>query len=205
MPIVPVFYHSDADIAKRVVKACYDGGIRVFEFTNRGDRAHKTFKDVAEYAAAECPDMAIGAGTVVDPATAALYMQVGSSFIIGPLLNADVARCCNRRQTLYVPGCGTVSEVGQAQEYGCEICKVFPGDVLTHRFVKSLMAPMPWSKLMVTGGVEPTRENLQSWFKAGAFCVGIGSKLFPSDRIAAADWLYITSKCREALDAASSV
>lgn len=203
-PVIPVFYHQDADTAKQVIKACYDGGIRVFEFTNRGDRAHEVFKVVAEYAAAECPDMAVGAGSVVDPATAALYMQLGSCFVVGPLLNPDVARCCNRRQTLYVPGCGTVSEVGLAQEYGCEICKVFPGEVLTSKFVKSLLAPMPWSKVMVTGGVEPSRENLQSWFKAGAFCVGMGSKLFPTDRLAAADWAYITSKCREALDAAAS-
>lgn len=199
-PMVPVFYHADAEVAKQVVKACYLGGVRAFEFTNRGDFAHEVFAQVVKFAAKECPDMAIGVGSVVEPATAALYMQLGACFVVGPLFNPEVAKICNRRQVPYVPGCGTVSEVGAAQEVGCEVCKVFPGDVLGPKFVKGLMAPMPWSKLMVTGGVEPTAENLSSWFKAGVFCVGMGSKLFPKDKVAAADWQYVTDKCREALD-----
>jgi len=200
-PMVPVFYHADAEVAKQVVKACYQGGVRCFEFTNRGDFAHEVFSQVVKFAATECPEMAIGVGSVVEPATAAIYMQLGAAFVVGPLFNADVARTCNRRQVPYIPGCGSVSEVGAAQEVGCEICKVFPGDVLGPKFVKGLMAPMPWSRLMVTGGVEPTAENLGAWFGAGAFCVGMGSKLFPKDRVAASDWAYITGKCREALAA----
>lgn len=200
-PMVPVFYHADAEVAKQVVKACYQGGVRCFEFTNRGDFAHEVFSQVVKFAATECPEMAIGVGSVVEPATAAIYMQLGAAFVVGPLFNADVARTCNRRQVPYIPGCGSVSEVGAAQEVGCEICKVFPGDVLGPKFVKGLMAPMPWSRLMVTGGVEPTAENLGAWFGAGAFCVGMGSKLFPKDRVAASDWAYITCKCREALAA----
>ena len=199
-PMVPVFYHADAEVAKQVVKACYLGGVRAFEFTNRGDFAHEVFAQVVKFAATECPDMAIGVGSVVEPATAALYMQLGACFVVGPLFNPEVAKICNRRQVPYVPGCGTVSEVGAAQEVGCEVCKVFPGDVLGPKFVKGLLAPMPWSKLMVTGGVEPTAENLSSWFKSGVFCVGMGSKLFPKDKVAAADWQYVTDKCREALD-----
>ncbi len=200
-PMVPVFYHADAEVAKQVVKACYQGGVRCFEFTNRGDFAHEVFRQVVKFAATECPEMAIGVGSVVEPATAAIYMQLGAAFVVGPLFNADVARTCNHRQVPYIPGCGSVSEVGAAQEVGCEICKVFPGDVLGPKFVKGLMAPMPWSRLMVTGGVEPTAENLGAWFGAGAFCVGMGSKLFPKDRVAASDWAYITGKCREALAA----
>lgn len=198
-PMVPVFYHADATTAKQVVKACYDGGVRAFEFTNRGDFAHEVFAEVVKFAAGECPEMAVGVGSVVDPGTAALYMQLGACFVVGPLFNPEVARVCNRRQVPYIPGCGTVSEVGAAQEAGCEICKVFPGDVLGPKFVKGLMAPMPWSRLMVTGGVEPTEENLRSWFAAGVFCVGMGSKLFPKDKVAAHDWKYVTDKCREAL------
>lgn len=198
-PIIPVFYHANADIATQVVKACYDGGVRAFEFTNRGDAAHEVFRQIVEYAQAECLDMAIGVGSVIDQATAALYMQLGACFIVGPMFNPDVARICNRRQVPYIPGCGTVTEVNTAQEHGCEICKVFPGDVLTPKFVKGLMAPMPWSRLMVTGGVEPTQDNLQAWLKAGATCVGMGSKLFPKDRIGNADWAYITQKCAESL------
>jgi len=201
-PVVPVFYNSDARVAMQVVKACYAGGVRVFEFTNRSDFAHEVFGDVVKFAAAECPDMAVGVGSVVDPATAALFMQLGACFVVGPMFNPEVARVCNRRQVPYVPGCGSVSEVGFAQEAGCEVCKVFPGDVLGPKFVKGLLAPMPWSRLMVTGGVEPSAENLSAWFKAGVFCVGMGSKLFPKDRVAAGDWKYIEDKCRMALAAA---
>lgn len=198
-PMVPVFYHKDIEVAKAVLKACYDGGVRLFEFTNRGDFAHEVFCELSKYVAAECPEMALGVGSVVEPATAALYMQMGADFVVGPLFNPEVAKICNRRGVPYVPGCGSVSEVGFAQEAGCDVCKLFPGDVLGPKMVKGLLAPMPWSKLMVTGGVEPTEENLSAWFKAGVFSVGMGSKLFPKDVVAAKDWGWITAKCREAL------
>ncbi|MCM1489231.1 MAG: bifunctional 4-hydroxy-2-oxoglutarate aldolase/2-dehydro-3-deoxy-phosphogluconate aldolase [Muribaculum sp.] len=198
-PMVPVFYHKDAETAKAVVKACYDGGVRAFEFTNRGDFAHEIFEEVVKFAAKECPEMAIGVGSVVDAGTASLYMQLGACFVVGPLFNPDVAKVCNRRSVPYTPGCGSVSEVGFAQEAGCDLIKIFPGDVLGPKLVKGLLAPMPWSKLMVTGGVEPTEENLKSWFAAGVYCVGMGSKLFPKDKVAAADWQYVTDKCAEAL------
>lgn len=198
-PIVPVFYHKDVNIAKAVLKACYDGGIRAFEFTNRGDFAHEIFGELVKYSAIECPEMAVGVGSVVDAGTASLYMQLGACFVVGPLFNPDVAKVCNRRQIPYTPGCGSISEVGAAQEAGCELCKVFPGDVLGPKFVKGLLAPMPWSNLMVTGGVEPSEENLTQWFKAGVYCVGMGSKLFPKEVIAASDWCTISSKCAECL------
>lgn len=196
--MVPVFYHKDIEVAKAVLKACYDGGVRAFEFTNRGDFAHEIFCDLMKYAAQECPELALGVGSVVDAPTAALYMQMGACFVVGPLFNPDVAKVCNRRQVPYTPGCGSITEVGYAQEAGCELCKVFPGDVLGPKFVKGLLAPMPWSKLMVTGGVEPTAENLTSWFKAGVYCVGMGSKLFPKDQIANKDWAAITANCKQA-------
>lgn len=199
-PMVPVFYHKDAATAKAVLKACYDGGVRLFEFTNRGDFAHEVFEEVVKYAALECPEMAVGVGSVVEAATAALYMQLGACFVVGPLFNVDVAKTCNRRGVPYIPGCGSVSEVGWAQEAGCEVCKLFPGDVLGPKLVKGMMAPMPWSKIMVTGGVEPNEANLKSWFDAGAFCVGMGSKLFPKDVIAASDWSAITAKCKECFE-----
>ncbi len=204
-PVVPVFYHNDAATACKVLKACYDGGVRAFEFTNRGDFAHEVFAEVVRFAAAECPEMAVGVGSVVDPATASLFIQCGACFVVGPMFNPAVAVVCNRRGVPYTPGCGTVTEVGNAQEAGCDLCKVFPGDVLGSKFVKGLLAPMPWSRLMVTGGVEPTQENLTAWFKAGVFCVGMGSKLFPKDRIAAADWQYITEKCRFSLNLISEI
>ena len=197
--MVPVFYHADAEVSKQVLKACYDGGVRAFEFTNRGDFAQEVFAELVKYANKELPGMIVGVGSVVDPATAALYIQLGANFVVGPLFNPAIAPVCNRRLIPYCPGCGSVSEVGAAQEAGCDLCKVFPGDVLGPAFVKSLRAPMPWSRLMVTGGVKPERANLEGWFKAGVTCVGMGSNLFPKDVVAAGEWSKITKLCQDAL------
>ena len=196
-PMVPVFYHKDAEVAKKVIKACYDGGVRAFEFTNRGDFAQEVFAECVKFAAKECPELAMGVGSVVDAPTAAMYIQLGACFVVGPLFNPEIAPVCNRRLIPYCPGCMTVSEIGKAQELGCDLTKVFPGDVVGPNLVKGMLAPMPWSKIMVTGGVSPDAENLTKWFKAGVFCVGMGSKLFPKDRIEAQDWQYITDKCKE--------
>ena len=180
--MVPVFYHSDAEVARQVLKACYEGGVRAFEFTNRGDFASEVFVDLMKFSRRECPEMILGIGSVVDDPTAALYLQYGANFVVGPYLNPEVARLCNRHLVPYTPGCGSVTEIGEAQELGCDL------------------APLPWSMIMATGAVEPTEENLTAWMKAGTTCVGMGSKLFPKDRIAAQDWNYITEKCRFALE-----
>ena len=197
--MVPVFYHSNAETAKKVIKACYDGGVRAFEFTNRGDFAQEVFAECVKFAAKECPELALGIGSVVDAPTAALYIQLGACFVVGPLFNPDIVPVCNRRLVPYCPGCGTVSEIGKAQELGCDLCKLFPGDVYGPAFVKGMMAPCPWTKLMVTGGVAPTKENLTAWVEAGVYCVGMGSKLFPKEEVATENWQYITDKCKESL------
>ena len=197
--MVPVFYHSNAETAKKVIKACYDGGVRAFEFTNRGDFAQEVFAECVKFAAKECPELALGIGSVVDAPTAALYIQLGACFVVGPLFNPDIVPVCNRRLVPYCPGCGTVSEIGKAQELGCDLCKLFPGDVYGPAFVKGMMAPCPWTKLMVTGGVAPTKEKLTAWVKAGVYCVGLGSMLFPKEEVAAGNWQYITDICKEAL------
>jgi 2-dehydro-3-deoxyphosphogluconate aldolase / (4S)-4-hydroxy-2-oxoglutarate aldolase len=199
--MVPVYYNKDVETAQKVLHACYDGGVRAFEFTNRGDFAHEVFASLAKYAAKECPEMILGVGSVVDPATAALFLQMGANFVVGPLFNPEIAKVCNRRLVPYTPGCGSVSEIGFAQEAGCDLCKVFPaGNVGGPSFVKNMKAPMPWSLLMATGAVEPTEENLSAWFKAGVTCVGMGSKLFPKEAIAAKDWAAITRLCAQALE-----
>lgn len=203
--IVPVFYNADIEVSKNVVRACYEGGIRAFEFTNRGDFAQEVFAELVKYANKELPGMIMGVGSVVDPATAALYIQLGANFVVGPVFNPAVAPVCNRRLIPYSPGCGSVSEVSAAQEAGCDVCKVFPGDVLGPAFVKDLRGPMPWSQIMVTGGVKPEKSNLEAWFKAGATCVGMGSNLFPKDAIAAKDWARITELCKEAIEIVKQV
>ena len=198
--MVPVFYHSDLEVAKNVVKACYDGGVRAFEFVNRGEFAHEVFGELCKWTAKNCPEMILGVGSIVDAGTASLYIQLGANFVVGPLYNPDVAKVCNRRLIPYSPGCGTVSEIGFAQEMGCDLTKVFPaGNVGGPSFVKNMLAPMPWSNIMVTGGVEPTEENLTAWVKAGVLCVGMGSNLFPAEDIKAGNWDAITKRSAESL------
>ena len=198
--MVPVYYNKDVEIAKQVVKACYEGGVRAFEFTNRGDFAHEVFAELIKFATKECPELVLGVGSIVDAGTASLYLQLGANFVVGPLFNPEIAKVCNRRLVPYTPGCGSVSEIGFAQEVGCDLCKIFPaGNVGGPSFVKNIKAPMPWSMIMATGAVEPTEENLSAWFKAGVTCVGMGSKLFPKEMIAAGNWEAISTLCRDAL------
>ena len=204
--IVPVFYHADAEVAKKVVKACYEGGIRAFEFTNRGDFAHEVFAELMKWADSACPEMILGIGSIVDAPTASLYIQLGTNFVVGPLLNPDIFKICNRRQIAYSPGCATTSEIGLAQELGAELVKVFPGgNVGGPSFVKNIKGPMPWSKIMVTGGVEPTEENLSAWFNAGVTAVGMGSNLFPKEVIKKGEWEKITELCRNSLSIVKSI
>ncbi len=198
--IVPVFYHPDVDLVKEVVRACYEGGIRVFEFTNRGDFAQDVFAGVSRYSRAEFPDLALGVGSVPDAATAVLFMQMGADFVVSPLLDPDTARVCNRRKVLWIPGCGSVSEISKAEELGAEIVKIFPGSsVGGPDFVKNVKGPMPWSSLMPTGGVTPERENLQAWFDAGVTGVGMGSRLFTKEIIQKKQWDLLEEKVKEVL------
>jgi len=193
---VPVFYHADVDVAEQVIRACADGGTHCFEFTNRGDQAHEVFRELVNRFKSD-ERVILGAGSVLDAGTASLYIQMGANFIVGPILNPDVAKVCNRRKVAYMPGCGSASEISQAEELGVEICKVFPGNAVGGpAFVKDVLGPMPWARIMPTGGVEPTEENLNQWFKAGVACVGLGSKLFPAEVFAAGNFAAITNNVR---------
>lgn len=197
--MIPVFFHTDVEICKQVLTACYKGGVRVFEFTNRGDFAHEVFGTLVKWAAKELPEMILGIGSVIDPATTALYLQLGANFIVSPILNPEMAKVCNRRKVLWSPGCGTLSEINYAEELGAEICKIFPGSsVGGPSFVKNVKGPCPWSKLMPTGGVEPTEKNLGDWFGAGVTCVGMGSQLITKDIVANGDYDKLTAKVEEA-------
>ncbi len=199
--MVPVFYHANTEVCKKVVKACYDGGVRLFEFTNRGDFATLVFAELNKWAQQECPEMIMGVGSVIDEGTAAMYIALGANFIVSPLVDEATARVCNKRKIAWSPGCGTVTEIGRAHELGAEVVKIFPGsEVGGPGFVKAVKGPMPWSSIMPTGGVSPTEENLRAWFEAGVTCVGMGSKLFPKEVLANENYSYITQKCEEALE-----
>jgi len=198
--LVPLFYHHDAEICKKVISACHDGGAKVFEFTNRGDFAHEVFAEVKKWAGKSCPGMMIGTGSVADAPTAAIFMQMGADFIVSPVLNPDVAKTCNRRKVLWIPGCGTLTEISQAEEFGAEIVKVFPGNAVGGpSFVKAVKGPCPWTSIMPTGGVEPSEENLEKWFTAGVTCVGMGSALITEKVVKAGDWGALTVKVKETL------
>ncbi len=201
--IIPVFYHKDLTTCKNVLKACYDGGIRVFEFTNRGDFAHEVFRDLNKYAAQEMPGMIMGVGSVVDAGTASLYIQLGACFIVSPVLNEDMAKVCNRRKILWSPGCGSVSEISRAEELGAEIIKIFPGSqVGGPKFIEAVKGPMPWTHIMPTGGVDTSEENLKAWFQSGAACVGMGSQLFLKSWIENGDYSQIAGTCSKVLEIA---
>ena len=198
--IVPVFYNSDIELSKKVVKACYDGGIRAFEFTNRGDGAHKVFEQLIAFVRAECPEMALGAGTILDAGTASLSIQLGADFLVSPCIVEEVIRLANRRGIPYSPGCGSVTEIVHAQELGCDLVKVFPaGNVGGPSFVKNVLGPLPWAMIMCTGAVEPAEDNLKAWAKSGVTAVGMGSKLFPKELIASGDWAAVSELCRKSL------
>jgi 2-dehydro-3-deoxyphosphogluconate aldolase / (4S)-4-hydroxy-2-oxoglutarate aldolase len=198
--MVPVFFHKDIEVCKKVLKACYDGGARVFEFTNRGDRAHLVFQELIIWAEKETPEMILGVGSVVEAGTTSLYIQLGANFIVSPVLNPDMAVVCNRRKISWSPGCGSLSEISKAEELGAEVVKIFPGSqVGGPSFVQAVLGPCPWSSIMPTGGVSPDQKNLSEWFKAGVHCVGMGSQLMIKKPDGSFDYNAIEQKTKEAL------
>lgn len=198
--LVPLFYHPDVELGKKVLKACYDGGARLLEFTSRGDFAFEIFGELNKYTIKELPGMILGVGSVTDAAAASLYMQMGANFIVTPVLREDIAMVCNRRKVLWSPGCGSLTEIVRAEELGCEIVKLFPGGTYGPEFVKAIKGPSPWTSIMPTGGVSPTEENLKAWFSAGVTCVGMGSNLISKEVLVNQDFDLLKSNIQKALD-----
>jgi len=198
--LVPLFYNPDIEISKKVAQACSDGGARVLEFTNRGDFAFDVFRELSQSLAAKKSPLILGIGSVVDAPTAAMYIAAGANFIVGPIFNAEVARLCNRRKIAYLPGCGTLNEISEAEEYGVEIVKIFPGSAVGGPgFIKAVLGPCPWTRIMPTGGVNASEENIHDWIEAGACCVGMGSKLITREAVAASAYDSITENVNRVL------
>jgi len=198
--LVPLFYNPDIAVSQKVAEACAQGGARLLEFTNRGDFAFEVFKQLSQSLAAEKSPLILGVGSVVDAPTAAIYIGAGANFIVGPIFNPEVARLCNRRKIAYLPGCGTLNEISQVEEYGVEIVKIFPGTAVGGPgFIKDVLGPCPWTRLMPTGGVDATEESIRGWIEAGACCVGMGSKLITKAAVAAGDYASITDNVRRVL------
>jgi len=198
--VIPVFYHPDVEVCTKVIQACANGGAKCIEFTNRGEFAAHVFFEVTRHFAKADPSVIMGVGSVVDAPTAGVFIANGAKFVVGPLTNPDIAKLCNRRKIPYSPGCGSASEIGYAEELGCEIVKVFPGgSVGGPDFVKAMLGPCPWTRIMPTGGVDATEESLTKWFKAGVTCVGIGSNLITKELLAVKDYAGVEKKVRETI------
>tara|TARA_B110000259_G_scaffold2776_1_gene3265 strand:- start:52 stop:720 length:669 start_codon:yes stop_codon:yes gene_type:complete len=198
--MVPLFYHKDINVAKAVLKACYDGGARLMEFTSRGDFAFEIFNQLIKYAIKELPGMILGVGSVTDAAAASQYMLAGANFIVTPVFREDIAIVCNRRKVLWSPGCGSLTEIARAEEMGCELVKLFPGSIYGPGFVKAIMGPQPWTSIMPTGGVSTEVENLKGWFDAGVTCVGMGSKLISKEILANESYFKLTRDVKKTLE-----
>jgi 2-dehydro-3-deoxyphosphogluconate aldolase/(4S)-4-hydroxy-2-oxoglutarate aldolase len=195
--VAPVFYHADPEVCLNVIRACSRGGARAIEFTNRGDFAVDLFGDIARELQKTDPDIILGIGSVVDAGTASLYLNRGARFVVSPCLVEDVAKVCNRRMTAYFPGCGSVTEIGLAHELGCEIVKLFPGaSVGGADFVKAVLGPMPWTKIMPTGGVDPDEASIAKWFGSGIVAAGMGSKLITDAAVKSGDWAGIEAQVK---------
>jgi 2-dehydro-3-deoxyphosphogluconate aldolase/(4S)-4-hydroxy-2-oxoglutarate aldolase len=197
--MVPLFYHPDIELGKKILKAVYDGGARLMEFTARGDFAFEVFSELNKYAIKELPGMILGVGSITDAAAASMFMQMGANFIVTPSLRVDIAKVCNRRKVLWSPGCGSLTEINAAEELGCEVVKLFPGDLYGPGFVKGIKGPQPWTSIMPTGGVSTDETNLKGWFDAGVTCVGMGSKLISKDILANKDYAGLEKTVRETL------
>lgn len=197
--LIPIFYEGEIEIAKKIAQACYNGGAKVIEFANRGNFAHQVFIELEKWAAIKLPDLILGAGSVIDPATAALYINNGANFIVGPIFNLEVAKICNRRKIVYSPGCGTVSEISEAEEIGLDIIKIFPCGAVGPNFIREILGPCPWVRLMPTGGVNATRESVNEWIKGGAACLGIGSKLIRKSMVKSGNFEGITKKTEQVI------
>ncbi|WP_037316944.1 bifunctional 4-hydroxy-2-oxoglutarate aldolase/2-dehydro-3-deoxy-phosphogluconate aldolase [Salegentibacter sp. Hel_I_6] len=203
--LVPLFYNEDYALVEKVVLAAYRGGARFFEFTHRGELAHEVFIDLVKFSRKECPEMILGVGSVADAGTAALYMNLGAEFVVSPALREDVAKVCNRRKVLYLPGCGSLTEICQAEELGCEIVKLFPAAVLGPDFVKAVKGPQPWTSIMPSGGVTLEKENITQWLDAGVTCVGMGSALIPKEKVKKADFKSIENNVEKVLEIISEI
>ncbi|MBT8223132.1 MAG: bifunctional 4-hydroxy-2-oxoglutarate aldolase/2-dehydro-3-deoxy-phosphogluconate aldolase [Eudoraea sp.] len=203
--IVPLFYHPEPGIGKKVLKACYDGGARLMEFTARGDFAYEVFAELNKYAVKELPGMIMGVGSIADAPAASMFIQMGANFIVTPSLREDIALICNRRKVLWSPGCGSLTEINRAEELGCELVKLFPGATYGPGFVKAIKGPQPWTSIMPTGGVSTKEDNLRAWFDAGVTCVGMGSKLISEEILASEDFEQLEKLVRKTLGTIKSI
>lgn len=195
-PVIPVFYHQDAQTCLDILKASYDGGIRVFEFTNRGEQATHNFKVLLDYRNEHLPDLVLGIGTIKTSGQAEDYINIGADFIVSPIVKPEVAKVSSEHSILWIPGCMTPTEISLAEELGASLIKLFPGDTLGPGFLKAIKPLFPGLLFMPTGGVDLNEENINSWLNAGVSALGFGSKLFNHAETTNEGYFWLSERCK---------
>lgn len=204
--MIPLFFNRDKEEAKSIAAALVKGGSRLLEFTNRGEEALDVFTYLIRIAPEAFPQLIIGAGTIIDAPTAALFIAEGANFIVGPSFDEETARLCNKRRIPYIPGAATITEIIKAEEFGVELIKIFPGSTLGGpKFIEALKGPCPKTKVMPTGGVSVDEENIRLWFKSGVSCIGMGSQLVSKKAVQEKDYNSITEMTVKALEIIKSL
>jgi 2-dehydro-3-deoxyphosphogluconate aldolase / (4S)-4-hydroxy-2-oxoglutarate aldolase len=201
--LLPLFNYADVETCKSVMRACYNAGIRVFELTNRDEAAYRVFKQLVPFAEKELPDLSLGAGTILDADTAQKFIDAGADFIIAPNLEPLVGEVCTKNNLPWIPGCFTPTEMKTAYDLGAELIKLFPAGSVGPSFVKHIRGPLPFLKIVVTGGVDLDEMSLANWIEAGVFALGIGSQLFSSQAILNKEYILLEAKMKSIIQLTS--
>ncbi len=203
--LLPLFYHTDREVSLEVAKALYKAGVRVIEYTNRGEQALANFKYLVEQRDAVMPGMLLGIGTIKTVTHAQTFIAAGADFIICPAVIKEVAEVVHAANMLWVPGCMTATEITIAEQAGATFVKLFPGNLLGPSFVSAIKELFPGTSFMPTGGVELDRANIKAWFDAGVKAVGMGSKLISKQILETRNYEQITTLTKQVLQTIQSI
>jgi 2-dehydro-3-deoxyphosphogluconate aldolase / (4S)-4-hydroxy-2-oxoglutarate aldolase len=197
--MLPLFYHPDATVSIDLLKALYAAGIRSVEYTNRGEEAISNFKKMKKVCESELKDMYLGVGTIKDADMAEAFIDAGCDYIISPGFVKSVAKVCNAKNMLWIPGCMTPTEIIAAENLGAKMVKLFPGNIIGMAFMSAVKELFPKMIFMPTGGVDTTKENIEAWFNAGVSAVGMGSKLISKELMANKQYDLLTSETKRVM------
>ncbi len=194
-PIIPVYYHDSIDESIRIMHLCYEGGIRVFEYVNRGEKSHENFQALLEYKKSNLPDLTLGIGTIKTAEDALKFIEYGTEFLVSPIIQKDISIVAASNDILWIPGCMTPTEIALAEQLICPLVKIFPAETLGPKYFKSIKPLFPKINFMPTGGINVDKDTIRSWISAGAYAIGLGSSLFsPTNEV------DIIDKCKQSLE-----
>lgn len=201
---LPLFFYEDAGVSLEIVRTLYRAGIRVLEYTNRGDAAFENFKVLIKAASTEMPDLHLGIGTIKTPAEASQFIDAGAHFIVCPVVHEEIGRLTHDAGLLWVPGCMTPSEINMAHQMGAGLIKLFPANILGPAFVSSVKELFPGQLFIPTGGVDMDQANISKWFSSGVCAVGMGSKLISKDILQSKDYNKLYALTKEMIELVQS-